>query len=443
MGDGSLFVIVTKDENGKAKIGDKCYLKYREFRDGKWTQRTVLLCERDDRFTWSRKEGRPWSFSKAVRQLQREKMDAVRAAAKAEADAMASEGQPKPPSEMLITEFYDTAYLPWLTEVVAVTGQPRRKASTIHGFKQIWGQHLSKHFAGKTLGEYRAKDGQRFLDSLCDTHRKNSIKHVKALASSIFSLAVKREIIAANPFSDVAIPEGAVDGVTLHYTLEEAEDIISALVEHPDAQLVIALACFLGLRPAEIAGLQWEDFDGRHVHIRRNVIRGEVGTLKTLESAAPLPYRNVPAVALALEAWSHAVIRDGKQLAGWVFASESGTPADLHNLVNRVIRPHVEGAAFKQKGKSIPCVRCGKVVAGSRIAWKGLYAGRRGAGTAVIERNNGNIHAGQGLLRHKSASTTLQFYKKAITPQALEDAIGAMAAGQGRKKIAARSSDNN
>jgi integrase len=48
---------------------------------------------------------------------------------------------------------------------------------------------------------------------------------------------------------------------TAHYTLEEAENIISALVDHVDAQLVMALSFFLGLRPGEIAGLKWEDFD--------------------------------------------------------------------------------------------------------------------------------------------------------------------------------------
>ncbi len=42
---------------------------------------------------------------------------------------------------------------------------------------------------------------------------------------------------------------------TEHYTMEEAENLITTLVDHVDAQLVIALPCFLGLGPAEIAGL--------------------------------------------------------------------------------------------------------------------------------------------------------------------------------------------
>ena len=66
----------------------------------------------------------------------------------------------------------------------------------------------------------------------------------------------------------------------------------------------------------------------------------------------------------------------------------NNTPIDLHNLAARVIRP-----ALAVKG----------------LVWKGLYAGRRGAGTAIIALTNGNAAIGQALLRHKNMSTTLTF----------------------------------
>jgi integrase len=52
-----------------------------------------------------------------------------------------------------------------------------------------------------------------------------------------------------------------------------------------------------------------------------------------------------------------------------------------------------------------------------------LYAGRRGAATAVIEANNGNLAIGQALLRHKSQITTATFYKKAVTPETLRNGV--------------------
>jgi hypothetical protein len=54
------------------------------------------------------------------------------------------------------------------------------------------------------------------------------------------------------------------------------------------------------------------------------------------------------------------------------------------------------------------------------VTWKGLYAGRRGACTAVVEATNGNYAVAQALLRHKKMTTTLNVYKKHITPDAFK-----------------------
>jgi integrase len=96
---------------------------------------------------------------------------------------------------------------------------------------------------------------------------------------------------------------------------------------------------------------------------------------------------------------------------GWVFESKRGTPLALNNLINRVIIP-----TLKKK----------------KLEWKTLYSGRRGACTATIEATNGNYAVAQALLRHKSMTTTLNVYKKQITPDAfhagmkqLQAAIGA------------------
>ena len=60
------------------------------------------------------------------------------------------------------------------------------------------------------------------------------------------------------PMVGVSIPNNVVDPQnTPHYTPEQAENMVTALVDHVDAQLVLTLACFLGLGPAEISGLQW------------------------------------------------------------------------------------------------------------------------------------------------------------------------------------------
>lgn len=52
------------------------------------------------------------------------------------------------------------------------------------------------------------------------------------------------------------MPEDAVEpGETPHYTRERSEDLVTALVDHFECQLVLSLRCFLALGPAEIAGM--------------------------------------------------------------------------------------------------------------------------------------------------------------------------------------------
>ena len=302
--------------------------------------------------------------------------------------------------DMLIADFWEQHYLPYISEIVPLTDKPRKKASTLRGYKQIWNQHLKKHFGKLTLQNYEPIHGTRLLQSLVSTQGKTTLKHIRAVGSAIFRRAVVEHLIKVNPWHDVVMPDDAVESKpTEHYTMEEAENLISALVDHVDAQLVLALSCFLGLGPAEIAGLQWGDVDPDWINIRRNKIGARVDTPKTTERLAPVPI--IDQVRVPLELW-RAKCGDTSDGA-WVIA-------DLHNLKGRVILPHVKG--HKE------CVRCGKIPKASNVQWKGLYAGRRGACTAVVEATGGNYAVAQALLRHKKMTTTINVYKKQITPDA-------------------------
>jgi integrase len=279
-----------------------------------------------------------------------------------------------------IVSFWETKYLPFITE--------HKKPSTVAGYTQVWKRHLKAHFEGRTFAEYRAHHGTEFILSITKKQNRTTLNHIRALMSAIFSHAVNLGVVEQN------LVKGAVKIIgkpkatpeTGFYTLEEAEDIISALVEHVDCQLVMALSCFLGLRPGEIQGLKWEDIDAHAIHIRRSVWHGIIGTPKTPESIASLPL--IDAVRVPLELWRR---KRGNPSEGWVFETQNGDPVDLRDWTKRRIIPTLKA---------------------KKITWKGIYSGRRGAGTAAIDLTNGNITAGQELLRHKNATTTLRFYKK-------------------------------
>jgi integrase len=283
-----------------------------------------------------------------------------------------------------ITDFWERTYLPFAKENL--------RASTVYGYEQIWNQHLKVHFGEMTLKEYRTHIGSTFLTALAKTLGRHTLQHIRSLASGIFSHAVNTGLIESNPWHDVKIlGRTKVPGETKHYTLEEAENIISALVEHVNCQLIVAFAFFLGLRPGEIQGLRWEDIDPEWIHIRRAVARNVVGETKTKSSVASLPL--IAPVLVPLKLWRQ---KSGNPSEGWVFPNAKGKPVDLKSLTARVIVP-----TLKTKN----------------IEWKTLYAGRRGAAT-LLTQLTGDALAAKELLRHKDLSVTTDKYVKSI-PEAL------------------------
>jgi integrase len=340
--------------------------------DGKATrvQRSYRLCGKDDRYH-SR-------TCKAVKQKAADHMDTVNANA-------------APVNDQTIAAFWEKTYLPFAEENL--------RASTVHGYKQIWGQHLSVHFGTTALKDYKTHMGSLLLTSLAKKLGRATLQHIRSLASGIFAHAVNVGVIESNPWHDVKVLGKTKEpGETAHYTLEEAEDIISALFEHVDCQLIVALAFFLGLRPGEIQGLRWEDIDSdpdeqglRWIHIRRAVARNVIGETKTTSSVASLPL--IAPVLIPLNLWR---VKRGNPVEGWIFPNVKGKPVDLRSVIGRTIVP---------------------TLTAKKIEWKTLYAGRRGAAT-ILTQLTGDALAAKELLRHKNIAVTTDKYVKAI-PEAL------------------------
>ncbi|MGB7072904.1 MAG: site-specific integrase, partial [Candidatus Sulfotelmatobacter sp.] len=218
---------------------------------------------------------------------------------------------------------------------------------------------------------------------------------IRSLASGIFTHAVNVGAIESNPWHDVKVLGKTKEpGETKHYTLEEIENIITALVNHVECQLIMALAFFLGLRKGEVQGLKWEDFDKDSVHIRRAVARGVVGTPKTKKSIRTLPL--IAPVRIPLMLWRK---KSGSPVDGWVFPHKTnGKSIEIRTLIRCVIVPTL----IKQK-----------------IEWKGIQAGRRGTGT-ILRKLTGNSTAGRDVLGHEDESTTKEHYEGALPEEALQ-----------------------
>ena len=306
-------------------------------------------------------------------------------------------GARKSPREITIVDFYQNTYLPFITANLRV--------STVHGYAKIWKQHLKSHFDRMTLREYRTHIASQLLTRLAGKPSqlgRQSLNNIRSLASAIFTHAVNTGVIESNPWHDAKVlgkvkqPAG-----TAHYTLTHTIQMIAALTGYPQEQAIIALACFLGMRPGEIQGLQWARYHSRWMdsHTARYCAscdrRDQNTAQSTCEHVVLLWFAivNVSAataidpVRVMLDAWRD-VFDDSLKVTSWIFQNRMGKPADIADINRRIIKPvlQVQGIEFK-----------------------GLYPGRRGAATILTELT-GDAIAAQQLLRHTDLAVTTKNY---------------------------------
>ena len=326
----------------------------------KRVQRSHRLCAKDQKHH-SR-------ACKPVRQKCQEFMDGIN-----------SQIGTQPDRDVTVADFWENTYLPFVTE--------KKRHSTVYGYKKLWASNLKEHFGTRTLAEYRTADGYKYLESLTKTLGRNSLQHVRSLASGIFTRAVNLGLIDTNPWSAVRLQESRAPEPTVAYTLKETLAIRKALSGRVNADLVFSLAAFLGMRPSEIAGLRWEDVTDEEIYVRQAVVRGIAGDTKTPQSQRTLPLLEPVRSLIAAYREQCAGIREG-----WLFTGRNGGPVKMESFIKHAIMPAVRKA---------------------NLPWYGLYAARRACATNLVALT-GNVNAA-----HQVLGNSLQVAMKAyIKPSA-------------------------
>jgi integrase len=314
-----------------------------------------------------------------------------------------------------IAKFVEDTYFPQYAD-------ERLRASTRKTYLDTWNVHIKNRLGGMTLREFRTVDGEQLLAKIArDTELgKNSLKHVKSFLSGIFKQAKRLGILdGVNPMQDVSLPRTKEAGETYAYTLREITGMLALLPE--PARTVVHTAALTGLRKGEIRGLQWSDFNGKELTVRRSIWNGFTNEPKTNRSKAP-----VPVIRELAEALEEHRLRMGKLAAGPIFQAGNGKPMNLDNLRRRVIIPSIEH-----------CLVCGKRRAKHRkekhpfkldesIQWHGWHAFRRGLATNLhtLRVDDKTI---QAILRHSNVGITQNIYIKHVAESGVNamDLLGA------------------
>jgi integrase len=164
-------------------------------------------------------------------------------------DKMAELGVERTDGDQKLSDFWKSTYLPHVKQNPA--------NSTLVSYEDMWTRRIEPRFGKLILTEVKSSQITEFLSGLSNLNR-NSVNHVRSLLSGIFSHAAALGKVPFNPVREARVlSKPKPNQETKEYSLEHLENIISALVENPKAQLVVALCGFLGLRPSEVNALDW------------------------------------------------------------------------------------------------------------------------------------------------------------------------------------------
>jgi integrase len=182
----------------------------------------------------------------------------------------------QPESAMPIDRFIEDVYLRFVKEVL--------RPSTYKDYKRdAYERHVKPRLDGMRLRDFRTVHGQRMIAAISKDNPEigdKTLLRMKNFLSGVFRHArAEGYIDEQNPMRDVTLPKNVrrkkFQGET--YTVQEIIKMLEYLDQFPVAKAVVATSAFTGLRLAELRGLQWQDFSGRTLAVRRTIWRTRQG----------------------------------------------------------------------------------------------------------------------------------------------------------------------
>jgi hypothetical protein len=150
------------------------------------------------------------------------------------------------------------------------------KASTADHYRNALRAYVVPSFGKWQVNQIGRYDVERFLAEQAKKYSKNTLRSMSAALGVLLSWAVSCEWISKNPCSGVKLPRGEKKVVRTVLKPEEVAAIAGEL-EEPYDTLVLFLAT-TGLRIGEAVAVQWEDFNGNLLSVKRRIYKGDVDT---------------------------------------------------------------------------------------------------------------------------------------------------------------------
>ncbi len=223
-------------------------------------------------------------------------------------------------STMSLKSFVEDHWLPSLESTV--------RPATRYGYKRTWHDYLEPAFDGKPLRDIKRGLVVPHLRKLQIDKGPRAARSAKAVGSAIFAYANLLEIVEHNPFAGRLLPKHERTEQQA-VSINEIAAQLAALKSEPQARAAIGLGFFAGLRPAEIRGLKWEDYDAgsRQLLIRRSMWRTRENGTKTPDAEGLVRVKDTLAQYLE-DLRQH----DHCPTTGFILRNENGGSMSLENF---------------------------------------------------------------------------------------------------------------
>jgi len=202
--------------------------------------------------------------------------------------------------------------------------------------------HVLPEFGKLCLDEVTRAKMREFVAKLVEKGlARDSIRLILAVLGIVYNQAVEDKIVSENPakrlgtfYRQAPVRHEEITPLT------EEESLLflgTTLKYRPKQYPLFLCALHTGMRSGELAGIQWPDIDwhGKFLEVRRQVVCGEVTSLKTKKGR-----RRVDLSDDLLEALSNlrrqmqeeAMKKGRNEIPKWVFADRQGGFLDMNNV---------------------------------------------------------------------------------------------------------------
>lgn len=277
--------------------------------------------------------------------------------------------------------------------------------------------HLTE-LGPRRIGSITSRDIQTLVNGWAKTHRPRSVRRMFGVLRAILAYAVERDYIGRSPCRGVKLPEVVPTGRPLVERVVTGDGLAQlADAIGPEYAPMVYVACVLGLRWGEVAGLRVGrlDFLRGVVNVAEQITRGSHGVVVHAEPKSEAGRRILAAPQGLMLILADHLARHGLTGANddaLVFTSPDGEPLRYENWRRRVWLPAVSSAGL------------------GGLTFHDL----RRAGASALVLDGVDIKTAQTRLGHSDPRLTLAIYAQAMSEadRAAAETLGARFAVQYR-----------